>query len=156
MFKVPLTEISPRLRQVRSVLQKTQREFAASLGISLSHYSKLEAGIGGISDKVIYAVAAQAQISPEWLKTGQGQPPACQLMANAPAPQTDAYPSLECISEIVAVSECAEVRALAEKMVSLTGVSFSQALTDLVLASHEFRGELSPRQNQESEDVRER
>lgn len=155
MLKVPLAEISPRLRQVRSLLRQTQREFAAALGISLSHYSKLEAGIGGISDAVIYAVAAQAQTSPEWLKTGQGQPPAWQLMANAPATQADLAPSLGCISEVIGLAERPEVRALAEKMASVTGVSLSQALTDLVLASHEFKGEQRPGSKQGRDDDRE-
>jgi transcriptional regulator with XRE-family HTH domain len=120
---------------VRNLLQKSQREFAPLLGISLSHYSKLEAGIGGISEKVLYAVAAQAQVSLEWLRTGQGPPPTVReggLLFEAGSP-----PSLEYISAIIAAAEQPELYALAEKMSALTGVSIPQALTDLLLARGE-------------------
>ncbi|NLF93211.1 MAG: helix-turn-helix transcriptional regulator [Oligosphaeraceae bacterium] len=131
-----MAEISPRLRQVRSVLRKSQREFAALLGISLSHYSKLEAGIGGVSDAVLYAVAAQAGVSPEWLKTGQGLPPAGQEAPPRRQVRRGATaPPVECISAVIAAAERPELRALAEKMSALTGVSVVQALADLLLAS---------------------
>lgn len=156
MQKAPLAEIAPRLRQVRSVLRKSQREFAASLGISLSHYSKLEAGIGGVSDAVLYAVATQAGVSPEWLRTGQGRPPAWQDTAGRRPVRSERAkaPSVECISAVIAAAERPELRSLAEKMSSLTGVSFEQAMADLLLAGWQSLLPAAEVQKEEAGDVR--
>ena len=51
-----LKEIGARLRTLRAYQRKTQSSMAKDLGISLSHYSKLEIGIGGMSHGLALAL----------------------------------------------------------------------------------------------------
>lgn len=74
-MKDNLEKISPRLRLLRKLMGISQREFAARIGVSLSHYSKLESGIGGISDALILTIAAETACDLRWLRNGAGSAP---------------------------------------------------------------------------------
>ncbi len=125
-MKNQLTEIAPRLRTVRNLLRIPQYEFARRLKISLSHYSKLETGIGGISDALLLAVAAEGQIDPEWLKTGTGTAP--QVPANKQKQNRMPPLTLEQIEQIIRFTENEEIRRLAEKMANTAGIPIARAL----------------------------
>jgi transcriptional regulator with XRE-family HTH domain len=124
-----LPEIAPRLRTVRNLLRIPQREFARRLKISLSHYSKLEAGIGGISDGLLLAVAAEAQVDPEWLRTGSGTAP--QIPAHKQKQSRAASLTLDQIEQIIRFTENEEIRRLAEKMSHTAGIPLTRSLAAL-------------------------
>ncbi|MDD3953245.1 MAG: helix-turn-helix domain-containing protein [Lentisphaeria bacterium] len=128
-MKNDLPEIAPRLRMIRNLLRIPQHEFARRLKISLSHYSKLEAGIGGISEALLLAVAAEAQVTPEWLKTGTGTAP--QITANKQKQSRTAALTLDQIEQIIRFTENEEIRRLAEKMSHTAGIPLVRSLAAL-------------------------
>lgn len=129
-MKNQLPEIAPRLRMIRNLLRIPQHEFARRLKISLSHYSKLEAGIGGISDALLLAVAAEAHVDQEWLKTGTGTAP--QIPANKQKQSRTASLTLDQIEQIIRFTENVEIRRLAEKMSHTAGIPLARSLAALV------------------------
>lgn len=128
-MKNHLPSIAPRLRTVRSLLRISQREFASRLRISLSHYSKLEAGIGGISEALLLAVAAEAQVDPEWLRNGIGTAP--QLPTTKRKQRRAALLTIEQIEQILQLIENEEILRLAKKLSATTGISTKRALAAL-------------------------
>lgn len=128
-MKKQLIEIAPRLRIIRSRLRISQRDFAQRLKISLSHYSKLESGIGGISDALLLAIAAEAQVDPEWLKTGAGKAPS--LTAATVKRHRSNLLSLEQIEQIITFTENEEIQYLSEKLAHMTEIPLSRALATL-------------------------
>ena len=70
-----LAEIGSRLKLIRTSQRKTQARMAQELGISLSHYSKLEVGIGGMSHGLIIAICHQYGVPEAWLVRGEGETP---------------------------------------------------------------------------------
>ena len=81
-----LIEIGSRLKLIRARQRKTQAKMAQELGISLSHYSKLEVGIGGMSHGLIYAICRQFSIPEEWLVYGEGETPDFSYVVMPPRP----------------------------------------------------------------------
>ena len=70
-----LVAIGQRMKLVRARLRKTQANMARDLGVSLSHYSKLEVGIGGMSHGLIYTFCRLFNIDQDWFCYGQGGEP---------------------------------------------------------------------------------
>ena len=70
-----LVAIGQRMKLVRARLRKTQALMAQDLGVSLSHYSKLEVGIGGMSHGLIYTFCRLFGVSQDWFCFGQGETP---------------------------------------------------------------------------------
>ena len=70
-----LVAIGQRMKLVRARLRKTQANMARDLGVSLSHYSKLEVGIGGMSHGLIYTFCRLFNIDQDWFCYGQGNDP---------------------------------------------------------------------------------
>jgi len=70
-----LVAIGQRMKIVRARLRKTQAMMASELGVSLSHYSKLEVGIGGMSHGLIYTFCRLFEIDQEWFLYGTGEEP---------------------------------------------------------------------------------
>ena len=123
-MKKNLAEIAPRLRLTRNLLRISQRDFARRLQISLSHFAKLEAGIGGISEALLIAIAKEANVDLAWLRNGLGKAPALPKKRGS-------ILSLEQIEALIAFTEDAKVQALAKKIAHTTGCSEKQALVNL-------------------------
>ena len=62
-----------RLRVARKKLGLTLESMGAELGISASAVSYIETGKGGLSERNIKILQETFGISPEWLKTGEGE-----------------------------------------------------------------------------------
>lgn len=74
LFDQP-SALGSRLKLVRNQLGKTQTEMAEKLGISLSHYSKLEVGIGSMGRALAYNFCRMFKVNEAWLVFGEGEPP---------------------------------------------------------------------------------
>lgn len=103
--------ISLRLRQVRQMRRLRQVDCARLINISLSHYNKLEQGIGGVSDGVMMAAAQALNVSFEWLCKGIGDGP------------TDGGPTVgrrrirkSAIADVVKALAKPEIQALADRI----------------------------------------
>ena len=70
-----LVAIGQRMKLVRARLRKTQALMAQDLGVSLSHYSKLEVGIGGMSHGLVYTFCRLFGVDQDWFCYGQGDIP---------------------------------------------------------------------------------
>ena len=133
-----LPEIGKRLRTIRAYQRKTQSAMAKELGISLSHYSKLEIGIGGMSRGLAFALCRQFEVPEQWLLYGEGeQPDLAAMTAKSNAkPATTAQPmqtvSDELIVRIVEIVEQDDIKPLASQIASAMNISRPRAIAMLV------------------------
>jgi SOS-response transcriptional repressor LexA len=67
-------EIGSRIREARSTLKMTQKDFAASLGIVQGFLSGIETGRKTPSDTLLIALTHTHGINVQWLKQGTGAP----------------------------------------------------------------------------------
>ena len=109
-----LKAIGLRMKTVRTRLHKTQAEMAQMLDISLSHYSKLEVGIGGISHGLIHKFCTVFNVDQPWFVYGQGNVPDSIIITNTAAPTLT--------NDIV----CRLVELILDKDVQKMAESFSQ------------------------------
>ncbi len=115
-----LAEIGSRLKLIRTSQRKTQARMAQELGISLSHYSKLEVGIGGMSHGLIIAICHQFGVPEAWLVRGEGETPDLSAeITNVSAQETIA--AINCRRELSVLSQrlLQEEDEMLEKVVTL-------------------------------------
>lgn len=62
-----------RLQQVRNKFKLNQTDFGAEIGMSQSHYSKIELNKVKPSKTVLYALKEHFGINPNWIMTGKGE-----------------------------------------------------------------------------------
>ncbi len=136
-----LAEIGTRLKLIRSRLRKTQTAMAKDLGISLSHYSKLEVGIGGMSRGLIYTFCRLYNISEAWLVYGEGTPP--EVIQDNQANVRDSVnetirrlknPSDDhaIIEKIVSLSEDQDIKRLAVEIAKTIDIPLNRAIALLI------------------------
>lgn len=141
--KNKLDEIAPRMRHIRRLFGENQRQFATRIGISLSHYSKLETGTGNIGEGVIQTLAAVAGCAPEWIRSGLGSPPPadprCPLPSSIAPPSTTAnkagqplHPNTDICEKILILAENSDLRQLALAVSAQLGLPFNRALASLI------------------------
>ena len=70
-----LKNIGKRMKLIRARLGMTQSGMANQIGISLSHYSKLEIGIGGMSRSLAFTICKIFDIDRDWFLEGKGVEP---------------------------------------------------------------------------------
>jgi transcriptional regulator with XRE-family HTH domain len=69
-----MREIGTRMGHVRNVTGLRQKVVADRLGVSFSHYSKVEVGLNKASDKMLQNFCDEFGVSFDWLISGDGQP----------------------------------------------------------------------------------
>jgi|BioPla2DNA2_1021312.scaffolds.fasta_scaffold127436_1 transcriptional regulator with XRE-family HTH domain len=132
-----LTEIGKRLKAIRKHLHKTQFQMAKELGISLSHYSKLEIGIGGMSRGLGVALSKHFGVPIAWLLYGEGETPDFSTIAmNVAGIESDMTnrPTVteDLIAKIIEIIEEDEIKPLAKKIAETTNITYHRALAMLV------------------------
>lgn len=63
--------VSDRIKQLRKGLKINQSDFAAMVGMSQSHISKIESGKDFASDKLLRIISAEFGVRYSWLKEGE-------------------------------------------------------------------------------------
>lgn len=66
--------INERFRQVREMLKLSQEDFASAASRTRSEIKNIEYGKTSPKEEIIASVCKAHNISPEWLKTGVGEP----------------------------------------------------------------------------------
>ena len=66
-------EMNERIKQLRKVLDLTQQKFADKLGVKRNTVGQWECGINAITDRVIFSICREFDVSEEWLRTGEGE-----------------------------------------------------------------------------------
>ena len=69
-----MREIGTRMGHVRTVAGLRQKAVADRLGVSFSHYSKVEVGLNTASGKMLQKFCDEFGVDYDWLLTGEGQP----------------------------------------------------------------------------------
>ncbi len=137
-----LAEIGARLKLIRARQRLTQAKMAQELGISLSHYSKLEVGIGGMSHGLIFALCRQYGISEAWLVYGEGEAPDFSLVTNGVDASAGEHHDSNgkkqlaednsLIESIIVMLESSEMRELAGQIAQAMDIPVTRALAMLV------------------------
>ena len=72
-------ELSDRIKQVRSELNISQRDFAKRIYVSQTLLGNIELGIRNVNDRTIQLILNAFNVNKDWLLTGKGE------MFSAPA-----------------------------------------------------------------------
>ncbi len=132
-----LVAIGQRMKLVRARLRKTQALMAQDLGVSLSHYSKLEVGIGGMSHGLVYTFCRLFGVDQDWFCYGQGSDPVDLI---DPAIAEDAEKKQkgndritdEVLEKIIELAQNDAINKLAEQFASTTQTTKVHALSILI------------------------
>ena len=65
--------MNERIKQLRKVLDLTQQKFADKLGVKRNTVGQWECGINAITDRVIFSICREFDVSEEWLRAGEGE-----------------------------------------------------------------------------------
>lgn len=65
--------MNTRIKELRAALELSQTEFAARLNLSQNFIWMVESGKREISDRTIYSICREFNVSEEWLRTGEGE-----------------------------------------------------------------------------------
>jgi len=65
--------INTRIKELRLVLGKSQREFAKAVYVSYGYLSEIETGNKEANDRLIHLISTTFSVNKHWLLTGQGR-----------------------------------------------------------------------------------
>ena len=65
--------IYERIKEIRTVLGISQKEFSKRIYITQSFYGDLELGKKNLNDRIIQLISTQFNVNKEWIKTGEGE-----------------------------------------------------------------------------------
>lgn len=65
--------MNERIKQLRKVLDLSQEQFGAKLGITGASVSRIEAGINNPSESTILLICSTYHVLYRWITTGEGQ-----------------------------------------------------------------------------------
>jgi len=68
-----MTSINDRIREIRTDLKLSQREFSQKIQITQSHYSDMESGKILPKERYLTLISSKFGVNFDWLKTGKGQ-----------------------------------------------------------------------------------
>ena len=132
-----LVAIGQRMKLVRARLRKTQALMAQDLGVSLSHYSKLEVGIGGMSHGLVYTFCRLFGVDQDWFCYGQGDDPVDLIdpaVAEEAAKGQKANEKItdENLEKIIELAQNEATNKLADQIASATQIPKVRALAILI------------------------
>ena len=132
-----LVAIGQRMKLVRARLRKTQALMAQDLGVSLSHYSKLEVGIGGMSHGLVYTFCRLFGVDQDWFCYGQGDEPVNPIdpaVAEEAAKGQKANEKItdENLEKIIELAQNEATNKLADHIASATQIPKVRALAILI------------------------
>jgi transcriptional regulator with XRE-family HTH domain len=62
-----------RIKEIRHILKKSQREFAKAIYVSCGYLSEIETGHKEVKDRLIHLLASAFSVNKRWLLTGEGR-----------------------------------------------------------------------------------
>jgi len=137
VFSDNMDEVGQRLKKLRRALQYTQMEMAHVLDISVSHYSKLEVGIGCLGNKLMRLLSRKYNVSREWLATGEGEEPDFthlkpKILSRSGHTHRYVKKADDNIEKIVGLAYSPDIVHAAETIVRTTGITLCKAISLLV------------------------
>ena len=68
-----MNPINERIKQVRSVIKISQREFSKRIFFSQTTFGEIETGVRKVSDRIIQLISTEFNVNRDWIKTGEGE-----------------------------------------------------------------------------------
>jgi len=68
-----MNPVNQRIKQVRSELQISQREFSKKIFIGQSSLGEIEIGTRKVNDRIIQLICSEFGVNKDWIKSGKGQ-----------------------------------------------------------------------------------
>jgi transcriptional regulator with XRE-family HTH domain len=68
-----MKQVHERLKEIRTSLNLSIREFSKQIYISHSLYGELELGHRKTTDRIIQLISSRFNVSKDWIKTGEGE-----------------------------------------------------------------------------------
>jgi transcriptional regulator with XRE-family HTH domain len=65
--------VNERIKELRRILNKSQREFAKSVYVSYGYLSEIETGNKEVNNRFIHLIVSNFSVSKRWLLTGEGR-----------------------------------------------------------------------------------
>lgn len=66
--------MNKRIREIRKMLQLSQKEFANKIGLKQTSISTMEKEGSAITEQTIKTICIQFSVNEEWLRSGEGKP----------------------------------------------------------------------------------
>ncbi len=67
-----MNPVNERVKQIRTELEISQREFANRIFMSQSSLGEIETGTRKVNDRIIQLISSQFNVNKNWIKTGKG------------------------------------------------------------------------------------
>ena len=68
-----MNKVNERIKEIRSVLNISQRDFSKRIFISQSSLGEIETGVRNVNDRIIQLISSQFNVNNNWIKTGKGK-----------------------------------------------------------------------------------
>lgn len=68
-----MSQVAERIKEIRSIMDVSQKLFTERLGVSRSHISKIETGAVNPSNQLIKSICREYGIREKWLREGKGR-----------------------------------------------------------------------------------
>jgi len=65
--------INERIKEIRRILNKSQREFAQAVYVSYGYLSEIETGQKEVKDRLVHLISSAFSVNKHWLLTGHGR-----------------------------------------------------------------------------------
>jgi len=65
--------VNERIKEIRHILNKSQREFAKAVYVSNGYLSEIETGHKEVKDRLIHLICSAFSVNKHWLLTGKGR-----------------------------------------------------------------------------------
>jgi transcriptional regulator with XRE-family HTH domain len=65
--------INERIKEIRQILNKSQREFAQAVYVSYGYLSEIETGHKEVKDRLVHLISSAFSVNKHWLLTGKGR-----------------------------------------------------------------------------------
>lgn len=65
--------MNTRIKELRKVLNLTQTEFGAKIGLKPTSMCDIENGRCNVTERVIISICAKFSVNEEWIRTGSGE-----------------------------------------------------------------------------------
>ena len=65
--------VNNRIKEIRNILNKSQREFAKAIYVSNGYLSEIETGQKEVNNRLIHLISSAFSVNKHWLLTGEGR-----------------------------------------------------------------------------------
>jgi transcriptional regulator with XRE-family HTH domain len=67
-----MNPINQRIKQVRTTLKLSQRDFSKQVYVSQTTLGEIETGVRKVNDRIIQLISTEFNVNKDWLKNGKG------------------------------------------------------------------------------------